>query len=64
MSRKEKEYLFIFSYLATVVAEKESKIREEMRMMGLLPGVDHFAYFTTVMIFATIPTLVSFLFEI
>jgi hypothetical protein len=52
--------LFIsnFSYLASVVAEKESKIREEMRMMGLLPGVDHCAYFTTVMLFATVPTII------
>lgn len=34
-------------YLAAVVAEKELKIREEMRMMGLLPGVDGCAWFTT-----------------
>lgn len=29
-------------------------------MMGLLPGVDGCAAFTTVMIFSTIPTFISF----
>lgn len=29
-------------------------------MMGLLPGVDNWAWFTTVMLFATIPTIVSY----
>jgi ATP-binding cassette subfamily A (ABC1) protein 3 len=47
-----------FRYLASIVAEKEAKIREEMRMMGLLPGVDNWAWFTTVMIVAIIPTFI------
>ena len=42
------------------MAEKEEKIREEMRMMGLLPAVDNWAWFTTVMIVTTAPILVSF----
>eukprot|EP00026_Physarum_polycephalum_P000423 Phypoly_transcript_00424.p1 GENE.Phypoly_transcript_00424~~Phypoly_transcript_00424.p1 ORF type:complete len:1603 (+),score=299.16 Phypoly_transcript_00424:284-4810(+) len=48
-----------FRYLANIVAEKESKIREEMRMMGLLPAVDNWAWFTTVMIVTTVPTLIA-----
>lgn len=51
-------YTSCFRYLASIVAEKESKIREEMRMMGLLPGVENWAWWVTVMLITTIPTLI------
>lgn len=40
--------------------EKESRIREVMRIMGLREGVDKFAWFTTIMLITTIPTLIAY----
>lgn len=49
-----------FRYLTDSVMEKESKIREVMYIMGLRAGVDKFAWFTTIMLITTIPTLIAF----
>lgn len=49
-----------FRYLTDSVMEKESKIREVMYIMGLRAGVDKFAWFTTIMLITTVPTLIAF----
>lgn len=46
-------------YLVCVVFEKEAKIREELRMMGILPEVDNWAWFVTIMLVSVIPVIVS-----
>jgi hypothetical protein len=45
-------------FMADYVMEREQKLTELMRIMGLRNGVDKFAYFTTMMLITTVPTLI------
>lgn len=45
-------------FLADAVSERESKLTEIMRIMGLRAAVDKFAWWTTMMMVTTIPTLI------